>query len=584
MCSRDGPATGVVLPCEVVSMHLSVSHISKIYEPVTVLDDLSFVLSGSERVGLVGANGSGKSTLMKIVSGDVEPDGGQVTLPGGVEVGYLPQDPPEPGDATIEDLIYQAAGELRELERRLRQLETDMTNAEADEFDRVMTEYGESLERFERRGGYDIDRRIDVVCAGLDITHIPRDRPFTTLSGGEKARVLLAMLLLTSPDILLLDEPTNHLDFPSIKWLEDYLAAYSGIMLVISHDRRFLNQTVTRIIEIDEHSHHLLDYPGDYDNYAQAKARERAQWEIDFAEQQDEMTALRKAIRQARAGVDRKAPPPRDPDKSIQEAHKARADKTASKSIRSLEERLRRIEADPVPKPPLMMKINPALDANDLKSGEIVRFDSVSKVFGGATVLNDVSFTLRSGQRIVLVGPNGAGKSTLLNLIASRIEPDSGRIVTAQAARVGYLDQDGASLEAERTVFDVYRDGLDGLEHELISDLFRHGLFLYDDLSKTVGQLSSGQRRKLQIARLVAEHANFLLLDEPTNHLSLDVLEEFERALREFPGPILATSHDRWFIERFGGTVWEVKEGRVIEHQDTPERVLAGMLEEVQTA
>ena len=565
-------------------MHVSISHVSKIYEPVTVLDDLSFVISDSERVGLAGANGSGKSTLLRIISGEVEPDSGIVSIPGGVEIGYLPQDPPEPGDATIEDLIYEAAGELRELERRLRQLETEMTTAEGDEFDRIMTAYGESLERFERRGGYDIDHRIDVVCAGLNITHIPRDRPFKTLSGGEKARVLLATLLLTSPDILLLDEPTNHLDFPSITWIEEYLAAYSGIMLLVSHDRRFLNQTVTRIIEIDQHSHRLLNYPGNYDNYAEAKARERVQWEIDFTEQQAEITELRKAIRQARAGVDRKAPAARDPDKNIQEAHKARADKTAGKSIRSLEERLRRIEADPIPKPPLMMKINPALDANDLKSDEIVRFDSVSKAFGGEIVLNDVSFTLRSGQRIVLVGPNGAGKSTLLNLIAGRFEPDSGRIVIAQAARAGYLDQDGANLETERTVFDVYRAGLDGLEHELISDLFRHGLFLYDDLSKTVGQLSSGQRRKLQIARLVAEQANFLLLDEPTNHLSLDVLEEFERALREFPGPILATSHDRWFIERFGGTVWEVKEGRVIEHQNTPELVLAGMLEDGDTA
>ncbi|CAN5660391.1 ABC-F family ATP-binding cassette domain-containing protein [soil metagenome] len=565
-------------------MHLSVSHVSKIYEPVTVLDDLSFVISGSERVGLVGANGSGKSTLLRIISGEVEPDSGVVAASGGVEVGYLPQDPPEPGDATIEDLIYQAAGELRELERRLRHLETDMTTARGAAFDRVMDEYSERLEQFERRGGYDIDHRIDVVCAGLHITHIPRDRQFKTLSGGEKARVLLATLLLTSPDILLLDEPTNHLDFPSITWLEQYLAAYSGIMLVVSHDRRFLNQTVTRIIEIDEHSHRLLEYPGNYDHYAQAKARERAQWEIDFAEQQDEITELRKAIRQARAGVDRKAPAPRDPDKSIQEAHKARADKTASKSIRSLEERLRRIEAAPIPKPPLMMKINPVLDANDLKSNEIVRFESVSKAFDDDVVLNDLSFTLRSGQRVVLVGPNGAGKSTLLNLIAGRITPDSGRIVIAQAARVGYLDQDGVSLDTERTVFDVYRDGLDGLEHELISDLFRHGLFLYDDLSKSVGQLSSGQRRKLQIARLVAERANFLLLDEPTNHLSLDVLEEFEHALREFPGPILATSHDRWFIERFGGTVWEVTEGRVIEHQDTSERVLAGMLDRLRGA
>ncbi len=560
-------------------MHLSVSHVSKIYEPVTVLDDLSFVISDAERVGLVGANGSGKSTLLRIISGEVAPDGGRVTLPTGLEIGYLPQDPPEPGDATLEDLIYQAAGELRQLERRLRELESEMTVAEGDAFDAVLAEYAENLERFERRGGYDIEHRIDVVCAGLGIEHLPRERRFATLSGGEKARVLLATLLLTSPDVLLLDEPTNHLDFPSIGWLEGFLSEYSGIMLVISHDRRFLNQTVTRIIEIDEHSHRLRDYPGNYDNYAVTKAKERLQWELDFAEQQDEISELRRAIRQARAGVDRKAPPARDPDKNIVEAHKARADKTSSKSIRSLEERLHRIQADPVPKPPLMMKINPTLDADDLQSDEIVRFESVSKAFQGKPVLDDVSFTLRRGQRVVLVGPNGAGKSTLLNLIAGRLEPDSGRIVIAQTARVGYLNQDGSTLETGISVFDAYRRGLAGLEHELISDLFRHGLFVYDDLGKAVEQLSSGQRRKLQIARLVAERANFLLLDEPTNHLSLDVLEEFERALQEFPGPIMATSHDRWFIERFGGAVWEVREGRVIEHHDVPELVLAGMLE-----
>lgn len=560
-------------------MHLSVSHVSKIYEPLTVLDDVSFVISGSGRVGLVGANGSGKSTLLRIVAGEVEPDAGGVTLPAGAEVGYLPQDPPEPGAATIDDLIYEAAGELRALESRLRRLESDMTVAGGDDFDRVVAEYGESLERFERRGGYDIDHRIDEVRAGLGITHIPRARRFTSLSGGEKARVLLATLLLTAPDVLLLDEPTNHLDFPSIGWLEGYLAAYPGIMLVISHDRRFLNATVQRIIEIDEHSHGLKEYPGNYDNYARAKDRERAQWEIDFAEQQDEISELRKALRQARAGVDRKAPPPRDPDKFILEAHKTRADKTSSKGIRSLEERLRRIEEHPVPKPPLMMKINPVLDADDLQSDEIVRFESVSKSFGGECVLDRISFTLRRGQRVVLVGPNGSGKSTLLNLVAGRIDPDSGRIVIARAARTGYLDQDGANLEPVRSVFDAYRAGLDGLEHELISDLFRHGLFVYDDLSKSVRQLSSGQRRKLQIARLVAEQANFLLLDEPTNHLSLDVLEEFERALDDFAGPILAASHDRWFIERFGGTVWEVRDGRLTEHHGAPEQVLADMLD-----
>jgi macrolide transport system ATP-binding/permease protein len=555
-------------------MHLSASAVSKTYEPVPVLTNVSFVVSGGERVGIVGANGSGKSTLLRILAGELEADSGHVSVPANATVGYLPQDPPEPDNATVDDLIYSAAGNVRDLETRLRDLEAQMASAGDDSFEDVVAEYGEVLERFERSGGYDIDHRVDLVCSGLRISGLPRDRSFTTLSGGEKARVLLATLLLTSPDVLLLDEPTNHLDFGSIGWLEGFLSDFTGILIVVSHDRRFLNTTVSRIIEIDENTHRAREYAGNYDRYAVQKEREREQWEADFAVQQDELTELRRAIRQARAGVDRKAPPPRDADKNIQEAHKARADKTASKGIRSLEERLRRIETDPVSRPPAMLRMNPKLDQGDLQSDEVVRFNNVSIGFDGVIVLSDVSFTLRRGERVVLVGPNGAGKSTILNLIAGRLDPDSGQVHLATAARPGYLDQDAAGFEPQQTVFNTYRAGLNGLEHELISDLFRFGLFTYDDLGKQVRQLSTGQRRKLQIARLVAEGANMLLLDEPTNHLSLNVLEDFERALRDFPGPVLAASHDRHFIERFGSTVWEVNSGKVIKHHGDVPRTL----------
>lgn len=555
-------------------MHLSVTDLSKTYEPHTVLRDVSFVVSNSERVGLVGANGSGKSTLLRILAGETAPDSGNVSLPAGATTGYLPQDPPDPVGAAIDDLIYAAAGDIQKLEARLRDLEQAMTDGDPAAFEDVVAEYGETMERFERAGGYDIEHRIDQVCAGLEIQHLPRSREFTSLSGGEKARVMLASLLLTAPAILLLDEPTNHLDFASIDWLEGYLADYSGILIVVSHDRHFLNRTVSRIIEIDEHTHRAREYAGSYDSYARARAREREQWEERFTEQQEEMKDLRRAIRQARAGVDRKAPPIRDPDKNIREAHKARADKTASKSIRSLEERLRRLEEEAVPRPPAMLRMNPKLDAGDLQSEEVIRFDQVSLAFDGVEILRDVSFTLRRGERVVLVGPNGAGKSTILNLIAGRLQPDSGSIQIAAAARCGYLDQDGSSLDPNLTVFETYRQGQDGLEHELVSDLSRFGLFTWDDAHKPVGALSAGQRRKLQIARLVAEEANLLLLDEPTNHLSLTVLEDVERALQAFSGPVLAASHDRFFIERFGGHIWEVANATIVHHHGSPETVL----------
>lgn len=559
-------------------MHLSVSRVSKNYDPVTVLRDVSFTVSMGERVGLVGANGSGKSTLLRILAGDVTADWGHVRLSANGEIGFLPQDPPDPGSASIDELIYQSAGELGVIEERLRSLEARMSESNEGDVEQVIEEYGLLLDQFEQRGGYDIDHRIDAVRHGLGIAHIPRERQFTALSGGEKSRVLLASLLLTSPDILLLDEPTNHLDFGAITWLQEYLAGFSGILIVISHDRHFLNQTVTRIIEIDEHSHLIRDYPGNYENFATVKQRERENWEKNYAAQQDEITELRRSIRVVRAGGERKPPPLSDGDKHIKEARQARADKTAGKGIRMLEERLRRIEENPVPRPPAMMRINPGLDAADLHSDEIVRFERVSLVLGQRKVLRDVSFTLRRGQQVVLVGPNGAGKSTILNLIAGRLVPDTGRVIVAPAARVGYLDQDGSGLERNRTVLDTYRDGLDGLEHELISDLFRHGLFTMDDLAKTVAELSTGQRRKLQLARLAAQEANFLLLDEPTNHLSLDVLEEFEAALERFEGPIMAASHDRFFIGRFGGAVWELLDGSVRQHHDDAEEVLARMV------
>lgn len=559
-------------------MHLSVSRISKSYDPVTILHDVSFVVSDGERIGLVGANGSGKSTLLRILASDLEADSGHVALPDGCIVGYLPQDPPEPDGATIEDLIFSAAGGLKEIEARLRELELEMVDTGPEQFEMLSDEYGELLERFERAGGYDIEHRIDQVRDGLDITRLSRQQLFATLSGGEKARVLLASMLLSSPDVLLLDEPTNHLDFASIAWLESYLAAHQGMLIVVSHDRRFLNQTVNRIIAIDEHSHTARDYPGNYDAFAAARERERIQWEERFFAEQEELKELRRSIQQLRAGVDRKPPPARDPDKYIPKAEKARADKTAGKGIRWLEERLRRIEADPTPRPPAMMRMQALFDSDDLQSDEVIRLEDVTVTFNGQTILDSVSATIRRGERVVLVGANGAGKSTLLNVIAGRIAPDSGTVFVAPAARIGYLDQHAAGLTPEMTVLDAYRLGLTGLEHQLISDLFRFGLFDVDDLNTPVGQLSSGQRRKLQIARLVAEDANLLLLDEPTNHLSLDVLEDFESALALCSGVMLVASHDRYFIERFGGVLWELAGGKLQQHHGQAGEILRVML------
>jgi macrolide transport system ATP-binding/permease protein len=560
-------------------MYLSVAQVAKTFGPSQILHDISFILNAGERVGLVGANGAGKSTLLRIVAGELAADAGTVNVAGSLTLGYLPQQPPEPAGATVDDLLYEAVGELRQLEARLRELEARMAAPGLidAELESALAEYGGCQERFERRGGYDLDYRIDIVMQGLRIAHLPRGRRFSTLSGGEKSRVLLASLLLRAPDVLLLDEPTNHLDFASIGWLERYLAGYHGALLVISHDRHFLNGAVTRILEIDEHTHTLKEYVGDYDAYMRAKAKERERWDVEYAEQLEEIKELKRAIRLTARNVGH-GRPQRDPDKAQYDFKGGRVDIAVSRKVRSAEERLKRIEADPIPKPPDLMRISPEFDVDELRGADIIRVEGVSKTFRGVPVLRDMAFTVGPRERIVLVGPNGAGKSTLLNVIAGLLPPDSGRVRIATHARLGYLDQDARAADPDKTLLDAYREGLIGYEDEFVRDLFRYGLFTMDDLAKPVGQLSAGQRRKLQLARLIATRANVLLLDEPTNHLSFDILEEFERALGDFAGPILAVSHDRWFIQRFGGRVWELRDGALLQHAGQAGDVLQTLL------
>jgi macrolide transport system ATP-binding/permease protein len=544
-------------------MILSVLQVSKSWGATQVLSDISLLINDGERVGVVGANGAGKSTLLRIITGEMQADTGSVLVDQGAVVGYLPQQAPEAAGATIDDLVYDSIGSLRTLEERLRDLEERMAVGD-DDLDVILVEYGECSELFDRRGGYDLDHRIDIVFAGLSIDHIPRHRMFASLSGGEQARVLLATLLLKSPDLLLLDEPTNHLDFASIAWLETYLASYRGAVMAVSHDRHFLNHTVTKIIEIDEHAHGATEYAGDYDTYALERARQRERWEIEYQEQLEEIDELKRVIRVTGHQVAHNRPQ-RDPAKTAYDFKGGRVAGAVSRNVRNAEERLRRIEEAPIPKPPSILRINPAFNPDDIRSDVVIAVRGVTHYFGDSRVLDDVSFTLGSRDRIVIVGPNGAGKSTLLDIITGNLSPHSGEVSIAPSARIGYLDQHGRSLSRDRSVLETYRDGLIGYEDEFISELFRYGLFTIDDLPKLVGELSAGERRKLQIARLVAERANVLLLDEPTNHLSFDILEAFENALIEFPGPIVAVSHDRWFIERFGGKALQLVDGSLVE-------------------
>ena len=543
---------------------LFVRNLSKSYGAITVLDDISFVINPNDRVGVVGSNGVGKTTLLSILVGQESPDSGSYSFAPSTEVGYLPQTTPVYGNHhyTLQELILASLGNLRQLEERMRALENAMSTTPGNQLAPLIEEYDLVSTRFQDRGGYEIDHKIDAILDGLRISYLARDREMQTLSGGEKARVGLAALLLRSPDLLLLDEPTNHLDVASLEWLESYIARYKGAALLVSHDRQFLNRAVNSIFEIDEHTHHLKKYEGNYDAYVQAKEAERLKWEEDYERQQEEIKELRKRMRETARNVAHNRPP-KDGDKMAYDFFGGRVQNTISRGVRAAEEQLRRIEEDPIPKPPKLMQVNSFFNAQPLQSEIAINVKHVNKCWGAQCVLKDVSFTIGAQARILLFGPNGAGKTTLLKIILGQEQADDGTVNIVESARIGYLPQD-PHMDAAKTVIETYRYGQVGYESEFVGRLIGYGLFRLEDMHKKVGQLSLGQRRKLEIARLMAEGPNILLLDEPTNYISLDVLEAFEAAILNFPGPVIAVSHDRWFIQRFGGKLWNLINGTLL--------------------
>ncbi len=539
-------------------MLVTVRNLTKTYGAISVLNDLSFIINTGDRIGIVGANGVGKSTLLRLLVGLEEADTGNISYGSSVESGYLAQSTPEFFGRTIDDLLLAAIGDLRQLEQRMHELEAAMSAPEEEQLAFLLDEYHEISTRFQDRGGYEIDYKIDALLAGLRLNYLPRTQEVDTLSGGEKERLGLATLLLRSPDMLLLDEPTNHLDFATLEWLESYLANYRGAALIVSHDRQFLNRVVNHIFEISEHNHQLKEYTGNYDAYILAKAAERKKWEEDYERQQEEMQELRKRIREGARQVGHSYRPPRDNDKFARHFFAQRVDSTIARNVRAAEEQLARVEAEAIPAPPEILHVNSQIKAQAMQSEIVIALSHLTKGFEGRRLFEDLNLIVRSRARIMLVGPNGTGKTTLLKLIMGREAPDTGEVKVVAGAHIGYLPQESDTLDPRKTVIETYRYDQIGYEGEFIGRLLGYGLFRLEDMQKKVGQLSLGQRRKLEIARLMAEGPNVLLLDEPTNYISLDVLEAFETAILDFPGPVIAISHDRWFIQRFGGEVLEL--------------------------
>lgn len=541
---------------------LSISHIHKSYGPKVILEDVSLLVNRTDRIALVGENGVGKSTLANIILGLLVADSGTVNLAPGAQIGYLPQEAQIDETISVQEYLERAAGGLDALQNELATLELQMSDPDAD-LAAVMERYGEVQEAFAARGGYEFDERLNQVLVGLDLIELDRARPMTTLSGGEKTRTMLASLLLGAPDLLMLDEPTNHLDFKAVDWLEKYLQTYPGALLLISHDRRFLNRIATQIAELTPHDRALTVYHGNYDAFIEERRKLREKQQIAWEEQNEERKWLQRQIKTTAFNIPT-PPPPTDGDKMLYNAKGENAQDTRRRTIAKTKKKLERLEENLLERPTRRWQINPEFDPQTLVSREIVKFEHVSKRFGDRWLFCDFSAIVTSGERIVLQGANGAGKTTLLRLIMGIYPPDHGHVRVASSARLGYLDQEQETLPGDRTVLQEFSRGLNLPETELRNALHKYGLFKEEQVFQPIHTLSIGQRRKLQIARLIAMQANVLILDEPTNHLDLESVDQFEQALSEFPGTIIATSHDRLFIEHIATQVWAFKDGAIM--------------------
>ncbi|MEV0276875.1 ribosomal protection-like ABC-F family protein [Streptomyces sp. NPDC050610] len=535
-----------------------------------VLDGVGVSVALGERIGVIGENGSGKSTLLRMIAGVDAPDGGQVLVqaPGGL--GYLPQTPDIPLDGTVQSAVDHALAELRELEARMRAAEEELGRGTGD-LDARLQEYGALVEAFEARDGYAADARVEAALHGLGLGGIGRERVLGSLSGGELSRLGLACLLAASPQLLLLDEPTNHLDAAGLEWLEERLRRHRGSVLVVSHDRVFLERVATALWEVDAERRAVTRHGSGYAGYLRDKAAARLRWEQEHQDWLAEVDRQR-ALAHTAAGV-LASGPRRDAERSAQR-HQRNVEKQISARVRNAKERLRRLTESPVPCPPEPMRFTARPAGRTGATGGQNPLAGLSRIRVGDR-LDVESFEVRAGERVLVTGPNGAGKSTLLRVLAGAQEPDHGSV--ARARRTGWLPQESAGeiTDPRATLLAAYAESLPGAPDEHREALLGLGLFRPDDLLTPVGALSVGQLRRLSLARLLRRPVDLLLLDEPTNHLSPALVEDLEEALSHYRGALVTVSHDRMLTRRFEGRRVELEGGRVRAESRTESRVPA---------
>ena len=523
-------------------IEIQVNNLVKSFEVgKNVLDGLTFQVDQGERVGLLGRNGAGKTTLFKILTGELDYDEGTVVVGQGRRVGLISQIPVYPAGYTVEDVLRSAFARLQSLAEEMRALEARMAAGESDPA--ILKRYGTLSERFEAFGGYDTDVAVNKIANGLSIPDAQRQQLFDSLSGGEKTRVNLGRLILEDTDILLLDEPTNHLDLHATEWLEEYIRGFHGTVVTISHDRYFLDRTVTRVIEIQDGRAEF--YSGNYSFYAVEKERRYQERMKQYEKEQAKIAQLEKAAEQLRVWAF------------------MGMDKTYRRAI-SMEKRIERMRT--TSKPTKARKMDARFSSAEFHGDEVLGIRNVSKSYGDKHLFEGISLKVEGGERIALIGDNGTGKSTLIKMIVGELYPDDGRIKTGPQVKEAYLPQIVRFDHPDWNLVENMMAAKRGLSAQSARNRLAAYDFRGEDVFKPVSVLSGGEQSRLRLCMLMDDEINFLILDEPTNHLDIDSREWIEEAVEAYDGTLLFVSHDRYFINRFATRIWELADGTITDY------------------
>ncbi|MGB8452306.1 MAG: ABC-F family ATP-binding cassette domain-containing protein [Anaerocolumna sp.] len=506
-------------------MILACKNISKSFGTDQILNSVSFHINDREKAAIVGVNGAGKSTLFKIIMGELSADEGEIIFSKGSTVGYLAQHQELSSKNTIYDEILTVKKDVIELDNSIHQLESEMKSVTDEELERMLITYTRLTHEFELKNGYAYKSEVIGVLKGLGFTEDEFSKPVITLSGGQKTRVALGKLLLSTPDLILLDEPTNHLDMESIAWLETFLLNYKGAVVVIAHDRYFLNKVVTKVVEIENAK--ATSYEGNYSAYAEKKAFQRDAMLKHYLNQQKEIKHQEDVIAKLRSF---------NREKSIKRAE----------SREKMLDKIERIDKPLTQESHMSIRLEPYV----ISGNDVLTVTDLSKSFQTLKLFEHINFDIKRGERVAIIGNNGTGKTTILKIINQLISFDEGEIKLGAKVKIGYYDQEHQVLNQDKTLFDELQDTYPNMDNTTIRNILAAFLFTNDDVFKRIKDISGGERGRVSLAKLMLSEANFLILDEPTNHLDITSKEILENAINNYTGTVLYVSHDRYFINK----------------------------------